>query len=99
MSEAIICYDIACPRRLARIYRQLKKRACPLQYSVFLFTGSDVELQHCLATLQELMDPRHDDIRAYPLPQRGLRWSLGKATLPEGIHLGDLPAPWNGVIV
>lgn len=95
MSEAIICYDIACPRRLARIYRQLKKRACPLQYSVFLFTGSDVELQHCLATLQELMDPRHDDIRAYPLPQRGLRVCMGRATLPEGIHWSALPEPWK----
>ena len=99
MSETIICYDITCPRRLARIHRLLKKQALPLQYSVFLFTGTALQLDRCLAQLERLMDKRHDDIRAYPLPQRGLRWSLGKATLPEGIHLGDLPAPWNGVIV
>ena len=95
MSEAIICYDIACPRRLARIYRQLKKRACPLQYSVFLFTGSDVELQHCLATLQELMDPRHDDIRAYPLPQRGLR--LVRRRSMVRVFMSGCPDPETGV--
>ncbi|HQQ68703.1 MAG TPA: CRISPR-associated endonuclease Cas2 [Alicycliphilus sp.] len=99
MSEYIICYDIACPRRLARIHRLLKKQAVPLQYSVFLFTGTAQQLDRCLAQLSQLMDRRHDDIRAYPLPQRGLRWSLGKATLPEGIHLGCLPAPWGAVIV
>ncbi len=95
MSQTIICYDIACPRRLGRIHRLLKKCACPLQYSVFLFTGTQLELQRCLARLQELMDPRHDDIRAYPLPQRGLRVCMGRATLPEGIHWGDLPEPWQ----
>ena len=99
MSEYIICYDITNPRRLGRIHRTLKQYAVPLQYSVFLFTGSAAQLAQCLARLQAIMDEHSDDIRAYPLPQRGLRWSLGKATLPEGIHLGDLPAPWNGVIV
>jgi CRISPR-associated protein Cas2 len=93
--DYIVCYDISCPRRLAQIHRYLKRRACALQYSVFLFTGTEQAMQSCLMHLEELMDRRCDDIRAYPLPKRGLRLWLGRATLPEGIHWGDLPCPWG----
>lgn len=96
MANYIICYDIANPRRLGRIHRALKRRALPVQYSVFLFSGTDVQLQRCLDELQALMDERYDDIRAYPLPQRGLRLVLGASLLPEGIVLGGLPAHWQG---
>ena len=95
MSEYIICYDITNPRRLGRIHRTLKQYAVPLQYSVFLFTGSAAQLAQCLARLQAIMDEHSDDIRAYPLPQRGLRVCMGRATLPEGIHWSALPEPWK----
>lgn len=95
MSDYIICYDIADPRRLGRIHRVLKKQATAVQYSVFLFSGTEGQLQSCLAQLQHLMDPHQDDIRAYPLPQRGLRLVLGRKVLPEGIFLGSLPADWQ----
>lgn len=90
MREYIICYDITEPRRLVRIHRALIKRALPIQYSVFLFQGTPEQLQACLAQLEALMDPRSDDIRAYPLPERGLRLVMGRSTLPEGIVWGDL---------
>lgn len=93
--EYIICYDISCPRRLGRVHRLLKKSAIPLQYSVFYFHGTQTQLEHCLTRLQQLIDPRHDDLRAYPIPQRGIRVNLGHATLPEGIYLGNLPAEWQ----
>ena len=95
MAETIICYDIACPRRLGKIHRYLKKHAHPLQYSVFLFSGSATQLDHCLQQLQRLMDPRHDDIRAYPLPQRGLRFTLGPSKLPAGVTLGGVASHWQ----
>jgi len=41
MPEYIICYDITCPRRLGKIHRLLKQSALPLQYSVFLFNGTE----------------------------------------------------------
>ena len=85
MRQYIICYDITDPRRLGRIHRALKKTALPVQYSVFLFSGTPEQLALCLARLEALMDPASDDIRAYPLPQRGLRLALGPGALPGGI--------------
>lgn len=95
MNEHLICYDIRCPRRLGRIHRALQGQAMALQYSVFLFEGSPGQLDRCLAQLERLMDPRHDDIRAYPLPQRGLRLCQGKPLMPEGIYWSGLPPAWQ----
>lgn len=96
MSDYIICYDIANPRRLGRIHRALKKQALAIQYSVYLFSGTEAQLQRCLAQLQTLMDERHDDIRAYPLPRRGLRLAVGASALPDGIALGSWLAEGPG---
>lgn len=95
MQEVLICYDIANPRRLGRVHRFLKRHACPVQYSVFLFTGTSCQLEHCLSQLGKLMEPKEDDVRAYPLPQRGYRLSMGTSTLPEGIHWAGLPPAWQ----
>ncbi len=92
MSDTIICYDIACPRRLGRIHRLLKKHACSLQYSVFLFSGTAQQLARCLAQLQKIIHPGEDDIRAYPLPERGHRLHLGRSPLPQGIYCGGCQA-------
>lgn len=91
MSEYLICYDIAHPKRLSRIFRYLKKRAMPLQYSVFLFSGDERRLERILDALAAMIDERSDDLRCYPLPARGVRWRLGRAVLPEGIQWSGLP--------
>ena len=93
--EYLICYDISCPRRLSRIHRCLRRHAIALQYSVFLFEGTAERLERCLDELRALMDEREDDIRAYPLPRRGLRLRIGPATLPGGIHWSGLPETWQ----
>jgi len=95
MTDYIICYDICNPKRLLRIHRALRREAVALQYSVFLFSGTPLQLQRCLEQLESLMDKRHDDIRAYPLPQHGLRYRLGKSLLPSGIQWSGLPIPWQ----
>jgi len=95
MTDYLICYDICHPKRLLRIHRVLRSRAVALQYSVFLFSGTLLQLQRCLGELENLMDKRCDDIRAYPLPQRGLRLRLGKSLLPSGIQWSGLPLPWQ----
>jgi CRISPR-associated protein Cas2 len=94
MSEYIICYDITDPRRLVRLHRYLCRHAMPLQYSVFLFVGDDRQLDRCLRGAAAKIDPTTDDLRAYPLPKRGLKARLGCATLPEGVHWSSLPTTW-----
>lgn len=94
MSEHVICYDIADPRRLGRIFRFLKKCALPLQYSVFLYSGDERTLGRIMEALAARIDPAEDDLRAYPLPARGFKARLGKATLPEGIQWSNLPSAW-----
>jgi CRISPR-associated protein Cas2 len=93
MREYIICYDIRNPKRLNRLHRYLLKHAIPIQYSVFLFSGDDRNLQRCLDAAAPLIDPKEDDLRTYPLPARGLKVRMGRPTLPEGILWSSLPAP------
>ena len=95
MSDYLLCYDITNRRRLGRVHSLLKKHAVPVQYSLFLFTGTDAQLQQCLDLLQAIMDQHTDDIRAYPLPRRGLRLVLGPSPLPNGIILSSLPQDWQ----
>ncbi|MDI6750252.1 MAG: CRISPR-associated endonuclease Cas2 [Pseudomonadota bacterium] len=94
MSDFILCYDISDPKRLGRVFRFLKKRALPLQYSVFLFSGDERQLDRVLEKLVPFIDAEEDDLRAYPLPQRGFKARLGRAALPEGIQWSNLPATW-----
>ncbi len=92
MNKYLIGYDIANPKRLCRIHRAMKTHATPIQYSIFLLEGSERALQYCLDEILPLMNPTEDDIRCYPLPQRGHQFRIGKAVLPEGIFWTGLPA-------
>lgn len=93
MSRAwLIGYDITDPRRLGRIHRAMVNRATPVEYSIFLFIGTALQLAECLATVNAIIDGKTDDVRCYPLPSRGLQERLGRATLPEGIQWTGLPA-------
>lgn len=89
----LIGYDITNPRRLGRVHRAMVNRATPIEYSVFLFIGSERGVAECLAAVDTLIDPKTDDVRCYPLPSRGLQERIGRATLPEGIQWTGLPAP------
>ena len=93
MSHAwVIGYDITDPRRLGRVHRAMVDRATPIEYSIFLFIGSERQVAECLATVDTLIDGKTDDVRCYPLPSRGLQERIGRATLPEGIQWTGLPA-------
>ncbi|MEY4592619.1 MAG: hypothetical protein RIR18_1514 [Pseudomonadota bacterium] len=88
----VIGYDIADPRRLQRVHREMCKHAAPLEYSVFLLVGTEKDRQKCLDAMANLIDPDADDIRCYPLPSRGLQTRIGRASLPTGIQWTGLPA-------
>ena len=57
MSEQtfVIGYDIANPRRLQRVHREMCKHATPLEYSVFLLVGDARAKDRCLAQMAELI--------------------------------------------
>ena len=94
MSEFVLCYDISDPRRLGKLHRFMKKQAVPLQYSVFLYSGDDRQLDRLLGIAVRYIDPKADDLRAYPLPNHGLKARLGRPALPEGILFSGLPVAW-----
>lgn len=83
----LICYDIADPRRLIRVGRFMSKRAWRVQYSVFVAELRPSRLDALLDELADLINPREDDVRAYPLPGRGEAALLGTQMFPPGIML------------
>lgn len=93
----LVAYDIADPKRLARLHRALKKQATPVQYSVFLGLFTPARLEKCEDTIRSIIDRRVDDVRIYPLPAGGQQRRLGRATLPIGIQLTLLPSPFRAL--
>ena len=91
MKSWVIGYDITSPKRLQKVYRTLLKYATPIEYSIFILSGTERERQKCMQELAALIDNDEDDLRCYPLPERGLQQRIGKATLPVGIHWSGLP--------
>lgn len=89
----LITYDIADPRRLLRVHRFLKKRAVPVQYSVFLFEGSDAQIGRLMQQIEQLIRPDEDDVRAYQLPQTPQFDTLGRGSLPADSHLLSTRSP------
>ncbi len=96
MKKYLIGYDISNEKRLQRVYRKMLKYATPIQYSVFIFEGSDTLLQRCINDILTVLHKKEDDLRIYPLPSRGLQWQIGKAIFPEGIIWTGLPTGFIG---
>lgn len=88
----LIGYDIVSPKRLQRVYRVMLGYATPLEYSIFLLSGTVTQKDKCLADIRGLIDVHEDDLRCYPLPVRGFQERIGRATLPDGINFTGLPA-------
>ena len=87
----LVCYDVACPRRLGRVRRWLVRHAVPVQYSVFLATGTPAEIDALLHGLAHRINPRRDDVRLYPLEHGRPAHLLGQPLLAAGITTA-LPA-------
>ena len=81
----LVCYDIREKKRLAQVFRYLKKQGVPLQYSVFLVDASAAKMRRLLVELAQLIDTRADDIRAYGLPARPQYDTIGQSMLPSNI--------------
>lgn len=84
----LVCYDVADPLRLGRIYRLVSEEAALVQYSVYLYEGTTCSVQALAREISSLIDPKEDDIRVYALPpcprviRLGRMFGQGAAFLP-----------------
>jgi CRISPR-associated protein Cas2 len=85
----LACYDIASPRRLARVWRAVREFGVPLQYSVFWARLDRRGLDQAMKAVAALIDPRADDVRFYPLPENVQITGLGRDVVPLGVDYGD----------
>jgi CRISPR-associated protein Cas2 len=83
----LVAYDICCHRRLCRVHKYMCGVGVPVQYSVFGVTANDERIRSILDDLHVMIDPNHDDVRAYHLPEHCRIWVLGNQGLPDGLIL------------
>lgn len=83
----LITYDIADPKRLARVGRLMRRHGLHLQHSAYLWQGTDEALQRLLDQVATLIEPAADDVRGYHLTENTTVWQFGRQGLPEGITL------------
>ena len=85
----LICYDIADPGRLRDVHKEVRRYATPFQYSVFRTTATRREVVARLDVLADAIDPRSDDVRAYPLLTNAPQDIYGTPRLADGARLDD----------
>lgn len=78
----LLCYDIRCPKRLARVHRICSRYGLAVQYSVFYLEVSSTELQMLEAELAQVIDNKCDDIRIYPVAGLDRALLFGTSCLP-----------------
>jgi len=83
----LVCYDIADPKRLRRVFRKMHGFGDPVQYSVFRCDLNRVEKALMLAVLEELVNTAHDRVMIVRLgpvgaSDRGAIEFLGQPLLP-----------------
>ena len=72
-ADYLVCYDIADPKRLAKVARYLERRLFRIQYSIFIAKDFGKEDIYLIAdALEQLIDPREDDIRIYTIQESGI---------------------------
>lgn len=83
----LMAYDIADPKRLARIHRVLKQQGLPVQYSVFTVVLKRKALLCLLERINTLINQREDDVRCYRLPENSSAEILGQQYFPDDVML------------
>ena len=83
----LICYDVADVDRLRRVHKEVRRYATPLQRSVFWTHATRPEVVRRMGLLTPLIDPRQDDLRAYPLLTASPPIVYGRPLLARGIWL------------
>ena len=64
--NALICYDIANPKRLAKIAKSLEKVSIRIQKSIFYYMDATSEdIKGIVNIIEEIIDKENDDVRIY----------------------------------
>jgi CRISPR-associated endonuclease Cas2 len=85
-----VAYDVTERRRLQRVHRYLRRKALPVQHSVFFLHGTDASVKATMNEVAEIIHIRRDDVRAYPIEHPSRVWLSG-ASVVDGPLL-RLPA-------
>ena len=80
--DYLICYDIANPKRLAKVAKLLEHGAIRVQYSIFWCQVSKEQIAKIVADIEEEIEKEEDDVRIYCIKSPGI-------TLGCGIDLSD----------
>jgi len=84
----LICYDIAEPRRLARVYKFIKGKGLHIQYSVFHCSLTWPKLLVLKEELNRIINENEDDVRIYPLPTEEKVIVMGCGNrVPDGVEI------------
>lgn len=70
-------YDIAEPKRLARVNRFMKQSGLAAKKSVFFVQGTEQQMELFLNKLAKIINHSEDDIRAYPVVHPSRVWTTG----------------------
>ena len=62
-----ICYDIASPKRLAKVAKTLENYGLRVQYSFFECEIEQLQLEKLEKSLLEIINLKEDSLRIYPL--------------------------------
>lgn len=74
VSDYLVCYDIADPKRLSKLARILEKRAYRIQYSIFLLKKvANHEISSLVNETTAIIDKEADDVRIYKIKSAGYR--------------------------
>jgi CRISPR-associated protein Cas2 len=86
----ILTYDVCEAKRLRQVHYFLKKRAIPLQKSVFLLHCSAADLAVTLHGVRERCHLREDDIRLFPLTSPRSIWAAGQQSQAvQGLYVAQ----------
>lgn len=86
----IIAYDITDSKRLQKMHRNVSKFATAIEYSVFVFEGTELALTRNMSKLKKIINQKKDDLRCYPLPENLMCEKIGKNN-EEGIFFSGIP--------
>ena len=88
----LVGYDITSPKRLGRVARLLSQQAFRVQYSLFAASWTDAAFNQNWASLAEIINPRSDDVRAWPVSDSAaiLCWGM---VWPSDLILGSAQNP------